>query len=143
MHTRVTEACERQIDDLLQTLREGRLLSERHADSVWPVAHAIVAEMRHEQTAPEWACPLPTKTEEIKRLICSGHNEHRLLGFFARSWRWCGWDERHPHLDPFVSGLLAYEYTPIEIRCDPELQQLYPPRPLAGLCGSELAWHSP
>ena len=143
MHSRVTAACEHQIDDLFLTLREGGLLSERHADAIWPVAHAIAAEMRHEQTAPAWACPLPVKTEEIKRLLHSGHNERRVLGYFGRSWRGCGWDERHPHFDPFVSGLMACEFTPIGIRCNSELQQLYPPRPLAGLCGSELTWRSP
>jgi hypothetical protein len=98
--------------------------------------------MRHGATAPEWASPLPVETEEIKSLICSDHNERRLLGYFARSWRRCGWDEQHPNFDPFVSALMANEFTPIGIRCDSELQRLYLPRPLAGLCGSELAWRS-
>ena len=97
--------------------------------------------MRHGATAPEWASPLPVETEEIKSLICSDHNERRLLGYFARSWRRCGWDEQHPNFDPFVSALMANEFTPIGIRCDHELQRLYPPRPCAGIGDdTELVW---
>lgn len=70
------------------------------------------------------------------------HNALRLLGYFGRSWRWNNWDERHPPFDTFCSGVLDYICSPPELRMDPELRKMFPPKALAGLT-TPLQWRMP
>jgi hypothetical protein len=71
-----------------------------------------------------------------------GDHRHRLVGYFGYSLTPNYDYDGHPRFDAFASGLMAYEHTPLELRCDRELQRDYPPRPLEGLCDEKLYWRS-
>jgi hypothetical protein len=81
--------------------------------------------------------------EMCESLLYNDHNEQKLVGYYARSLRWNGWDfERHPPFDVFCRGVMEYIFSPMDLRMDQELQQMFPPRTLAGLT-TPLQWRSP
>jgi hypothetical protein len=118
---------------------------KKHDEIMVTVRKALAAQAWHERNAPSWACPLLLKENECDNYIyCSDYNSNKLLGYFSRSVRWNGWNiDRHPTFPVFCSGIMAYNFGPMEIRCDKELQQLFPPRKLEGLECSPLRWRPP
>jgi hypothetical protein len=67
-----------------------------------------------------------------------------LVGRFGWSWLLLKWDRAHPSFHDYACGLMAYEHAPhyAYLRDDPELQQEFPPKPLAGI-DKGLHWNSP
>jgi hypothetical protein len=113
-----------------------------HAHLLPPIFRAVRAEKIFRQEAPGWP-ELPLRQEDCERLEHNDDPQLAALGLFGSSLRSEQWDVRHPGFRAFVSGLMAYEHTPREIRNDPDLQQLFPPRRLEGLCDGKLNWRSP
>jgi hypothetical protein len=107
------------------------------------VCQALVAREKFHREKPPWAPDLPLHERDIEELEQDDNGKLRLVGLFAGSLQGERWDARHPSFSPYASGMLAYEHAPLEIRCDQELQQAYPPRQLAGLCDGHLNWRSP
>jgi hypothetical protein len=107
------------------------------------VCRALAARGKFHQEKPPWAPDLPLHERDIEELEHDDNSKLRLVGLFAGSLQGERWDAEHPSFSAYASGLLAYEYTPIEIRCDHELQCEFPPQPLAGLCDGHLNWRSP
>jgi|SRR6476620_2042927 hypothetical protein len=86
--------------------------------------------------------PLPLQMEECDCWIDNKLGALKLLGFFDRSMRWADWDERHPGFDPFCCGVMEDWRRPMDLRMDPELLQMFPPKKLAGFA-TPLHWRQP
>jgi hypothetical protein len=107
------------------------------------VCKALIARERFHQDAPGWPC-LPLHEDVRKVLVNDDNPRLNILAYYANSLEGEGWDyEGHPRFGVFASGIMACEYAPREIRNDLNLQQEFPPRPLAGLCDGQLVWRSP
>jgi hypothetical protein len=76
---------------------------------------------------------LPLRPENCQIMQNADDIELNLVGMFGSSLYDGGWDDRHPTFAPFVSGVMACELTPDEIRNDPKLQEGFPPQRLEGL----------
>jgi hypothetical protein len=103
---------------------------------------ALAARERFRQDAPGWPT-LPLHERDIELLKNDDRPQVQVVGLFGDSWKYAGWDKRHPCFDGYVSGLMFYDHTPDEIRNDRSLLKEFPPLPLAGLCGGTLHWRSP
>jgi hypothetical protein len=86
---------------------------------------------------------LPLRPENCQIMQNADDIELNLVGMFGSSLYDGGWDDRHPTFAPFVSGVMACELTPDEIRNDPKLQEGFPPQRLEGFADEALAWWSP
>ena len=156
----IVEACERALDQWIAAACDGRLSPEFRvripvpgggfieppldAKAVRSVGRALAAVEWHEKTAPpSWACPLPLRLDQCESMICNANNALQLVGYFGRSMRWSDWDiDQHPTFDRFCCGVMDYMFAPMELRTDKELQQMFPPRALAGL-KTPLCWRQP
>jgi hypothetical protein len=109
------------------------------------VCMALGAVEQFRRDAPAWAPSLPLYQKDIAALVESDGNPRlNAVGLYANSLSWVEFDyQLHPSFGTYVSGLLAYEFTPIEIRIDHQLQLEFPPKPLAGLCDGRMSWRSP
>ena len=157
---RLTQASARELEIVLEALFEnpvripgtgiaeapiiGNLYFEQlgHAHLLPAIFRAVRAKERFRQAAPGWP-ELPLRQEDCERLENNDDPQLAVLGLFGSSLRSEHWNVRHPGFRAFVSGLMAYEHTPREIRNDPDLQQQFPPRRLKGLCDGWLNWRSP
>jgi hypothetical protein len=163
MIDRITKACEARFERYVEELFEhpkmlskmclaeipiigGVYLTDGVPEEVRKdVVRALVARERFRQDWPSWPQPLPLNIDLCPELQRDGCPRVRLMAYYG--WSLSGTSpnydyERHPHFDVFASGLMAYEHTPLEIRCDRELQRQFPPRPLAGLCDGQMVWRT-
>jgi hypothetical protein len=154
MRDRVTEICEREFDHMARAAAAerqlftktvphigGPYLEEQHDELMRKISRALAAREWHARTGPSWARRLPLLEEECETLLFNEHNAIRLFGHFGRSLRWTDWDyERHPTFDTFCSGVLASPYCPIDLKLDPELRRMFPPKALAGISHPPLRW---
>jgi hypothetical protein len=86
-----------------------------HAHLLAPIFRAVRAKEIFRQEAPCWP-ELPLRQEDCERLEHNDDPQLAALGLFGSSLRSEQWDVRHPGFRAFVSGLMAYEHTPREIR---------------------------
>jgi hypothetical protein len=158
MNARLIELCSRAIEKLfenpvllpgtgLATLPIiGNLyipdLETDHSEFIPMILAALVARERFRREAPGWP-PLPLHENDIELLKGDDRPQIQVVGLFGDSWKYTGWDKRHPLFCDYASGLLACDYAPDEIRNDRSLQKEFPPLPLAGLCDESLHWRSP
>ena len=104
------------------------------------IFRAMVEKEKFNRQYPTWP-PLPLRESEIEALLNADDVRANLVGLFADSQRAADWDG-HPDFNCYVRGLLAYEFTPDEIRRNPALWQQFPPAKLEGLCDGSLRWRS-
>jgi hypothetical protein len=118
---------------------------ENYADLMQQACKAACAQKWFDMTGPKWARPfgLPLRMEDFDTLERDPDNKQKLLGMYGRSLRWEGWDYLiHPSINVFGSGVTEFLWSPRELRTDPELQRLFPPRRLEGLTWTtSLCWH--
>jgi hypothetical protein len=116
---------------------------EQEAKMLRKVAQTLARDW-HAEHAPAWACPLPVEMSDCEWWTYNDCNAFKLLGYFGRSMLWNDLKkyEQHPHFDRFCRGAMASSITPRIIRLDPELQDMFPPQPLAGLA-LPLHWRNP
>ena len=79
------------------------------------IFRAVRAKEKFRQAAPGWP-DLPVRQEDCERLEHNDDPQLAALGLFGSSLRSEQWDVRRPGFRAFVSGLMAYEHTPREIR---------------------------
>lgn len=114
-----------------------------HSELLPTIFRAVRVKERFHRKKPAWAPDLPLRQEDIEVMVAADDPRCNVVGLYANSLRAECWDLRHPRFDLFCRGLMACEYAPREIRSDPDLQQLFPPRRLEGLCDGKLNWRSP
>lgn len=113
-----------------------------HSHFLPVIGRALCAKEKFRQEAPCWP-DLPLRAEDCEALENADDVRLNVLGYYGDSQRTEYWNPHHPSFRTFVRGLMAYEHTPIELRTDPWLQQLFPPCPLEGMCDGWLTWRSP
>jgi hypothetical protein len=107
---------------------------ENYADLMQQACKAVAAQWWFESNAPKWAWPLPLRFEDFDFLDQDPDGKQQILGLYARSLRLLDWAYQiHPPLNAFGSGVMAYRFTPAELRADRELQRIFPPKGLEGL----------
>jgi hypothetical protein len=103
----------------------------------------LLARKHYRLHGPWWAPRLPAIDAEIEQLKRNEDNRFCLWGHFSESLRSAGWDLKiHPPWDAYISGVMAYEHAPSEIREDHWLRAEYQPKKLAGI-DPDLYWRSP
>ena len=118
------------------------LLLRRAFDHKREIFAAVAARTNFLQQVPAWMPLLPIKRDEIDAMKNAEGHVVQLVGIHADSLMWQGWDYKvHPTFSVHVSGIMASEHAPDELREDPLLRQAFPAKPLAGL-DWELCWHS-
>ena len=75
------------------------------------IVAALAARERFRQEAPEGPI-LPLRQEDCEEMMNDDRPRLQAVGLFGDSWRYAGWDKRHPCFARFCSGLMAYESTP-------------------------------
>jgi hypothetical protein len=99
---------------------------------------ALTARTSFQQDAPYWCPELPLNSTEFEKMIGGKSNKIALVGYYGRSLACANWSF-HPSFRDFCCGVLACEYTPEQIRSDPELLREFPPRELPDL-DENLVW---
>jgi hypothetical protein len=107
------------------------------------IAAALIARERFKQDAPAWAGELPVHLDNCVRQRYSHCPREALVGYYAYSLLEADYDcDIHPSFDAYGRGVMAYWDGPEEIRCDPELQDEFPPQELEGLCDGLMIWRT-
>jgi hypothetical protein len=160
MDTRLIEACAYALECYLEMLFENPvkipntgmaeipivggpyILDLEDRSQFFPmIVAALAARERFRQEAPEGPI-LPLREDACAAMMDDDRPRLQAVGLYGDSWRYAGWDKRHPRFYRFCSGLMAYESTPDHIRNDSGLRREFPPRELAGLCDGWLVWRS-
>jgi hypothetical protein len=101
------------------------------------VCLALAAKKWFEQHKPSWAPSLPLSPAEWEKVANDDDLRFELVCDYAASLAGLQHDYlAHPSFHDYCCALLTHEHTPDYLRTDPQLQQEFPPRKLAGLYGS-------
>jgi hypothetical protein len=107
------------------------------------ICNALATQARFHASKPSWAPDLPLSLNAGRELKRKRDPRVRLVGYYGISQLVAKYDESHPAFEPFCRGLMADARTPKNLREDPDLQRLFPPKRLGlapgGLAPSGLA----
>ena len=98
------------------------------------VDNAYHARNWHARYGPPWAQPLPVDELARFRLLDGTDKSLHLLAYYSESLEGRDFNYlEHPQLFDYGRAVMADPRTPERLREDPDLQILFPPKPLAGL----------
>ena len=95
--------------------------------------NALATQARFHASKPSWAPDLPLSLNAGGKLKRKHDLRMRLVGYYGISQLVAKYVESHPAFEPFCRGLMADARTPKNLREDPGLRQLFPPKKLNGL----------
>jgi hypothetical protein len=152
-------ACEFEhyVDALFQASRERgdsycpiikRLYPELDNDYLIKLKHMTCAALAARKWFRQHGLPgiiLPLNFADIERAQRDESSRVNLVGLYASSLMMLEYDYlTHPQFHDYACGVMAYEHAPhyAYLRDDPELQQEFSPKPLAGI-DAGLNWKTP
>jgi hypothetical protein len=94
---------------------------------------AMIVYVQHHLSKPPGFPELPITSYACQDMEEQHDKLAQLVGRYGTSQMRARWVKRHPTFKLFCRGLLADERTPPNLRNDPELRQMFPPKPLQGL----------
>jgi len=94
------------------------------------ICKALAAQIRFHESKPAWAPGLPISLNAGRELKRNRDPRVQLVGYFGISQLMAQYDKEHPAFRRFCSGLLADERMPKNLREDPELRRMFPPKPI-------------
>jgi hypothetical protein len=107
---------------------------------------ALAVRKAFRQRGPPWAPLLPLSLDACMQMGRDESSRVNLVGLYAGSLLMLEYDYKtHPPFADYARGVMAYKHAPNHynyLREDPELQQEFPPKPLAGI-DAGLNWRTP
>src|SRR5262249_12696101 len=94
---------------------------------------ALVAHAQFHWDKPPGFPELPISFDACLTMKERCDKRAQLVGCFALSLLRAKWSEKHPAFKRFCRGLMEDTRTPKQLREDPELQKMFPPKLLRGL----------